>query len=68
MSYSPYVALVRKVHTPCNVHQKLASRLDNHEQYRKNYQGLARLLQLRYLVIGSRQLLVGNRQILSTIK
>ena len=46
MNCSPCVALVRKAHTLCNVRQKLANRLDNREQYKRNYQGLIPLLRL----------------------
>ena len=68
MNYSPCVVHVHKVHTPCNVNQKLANLLDNREQYKRNCQDLNRLLRLRYLAANSRQLLVGSRQFGVTIK
>ena len=44
MNCNPYVALVRKARKPYNAHRKLANRLDNHERYKRNYQGLIHLL------------------------
>ena len=43
MSCNPHVAHVHKAHTPCNVHQKLANRLDNRGLNNKNLRDRCRL-------------------------